>query len=476
MSFWQPRSVLQLVLVGFFAALAPLCMAILITVQTLGELADNSRESTQLVVEVTRLGQAIHTNLLELERRAGQYFALADPELADLFEREREILYSDLQTLQQRLPSDSPDVQSLLRSLEFLTLTTAVEADETETPSPAHRLRQSFQLINVQGSAVQTWLKATVDQLLKQNAEQAESLVDQLILQLAMLTLATLALLLFFTYWINKPVKDLTQEIHALATEGLNHSIEISGPQEVRELGGKLEWLRRQLHETELQKQQFLRHMSHELKTPLSSLREGADLLAEQIPGHLSGQQQQIVEILQENAIELQRLIENLIDYNQLPWQVLTIEEFSLDLLVSELLERYSLSLDNRALTLELQGTVANWAADRYKLRTALDNLLSNAVNYTPEGGRIEVVWRAENDNLIIDVANSGDPIPDEDVERVFEPFVQSAAKRTGPIKGSGIGLSVARECMEAQGGSLVLVANTHLPVDFRLVCPAQSL
>jgi two-component system sensor histidine kinase GlrK len=242
MSFWQPRSVLQLVLVGFFAALAPLCMAILFTVQTLGELADNSRESTQLVVEVTRLGQAIHTNLLELERRAGQYFALADPELADLFEREREILYSDLQTLQQRLPSDSPDVQSLLRSLEFLTLTTAVEADETETPSPAHRLRQSFQLINVQGSAVQTWLKATVDQLLKQNAEQAESLVDQLILQLAMLTLATLALLLFFTYWINKPVKDLTQEIHALATEGLNHSIEISGPQEVRELGGKLEW------------------------------------------------------------------------------------------------------------------------------------------------------------------------------------------------------------------------------------------
>jgi two-component system sensor histidine kinase GlrK len=193
------------------------------------------------------------------------------------------------------------------------------------------------------------------------------------------------------------------------------------------------------------------------------------------VAGHLSRQQQEIVGIVRQNGIELQRLIENLIDYNQVPRQELNIETFALEALVEELLAHYRFSLDNRALTLELKGSVDEWTADRYKLRTALDNLLSNAVNYTPEGGRIEVVWGSLDDNLSIEVANSGRPIPEEDAERVFEPFVQSAAKRTGPIKGSGIGLSVARECMEVQGGSLSLVPHPELPVCFRLVCPAHS-
>jgi two-component system sensor histidine kinase GlrK len=478
MSFWQPRSVLQLVFVGFFAVLAPFVMAILFTVQTLDELTSNSRRFSQLVVEVTRLGQSVQGNLLELERRAGQYFALADPdpELAALFERERDLLSRDLQTLQQRLPSESPDVEGLLNSLQRLILTTAEGAVSVGGgSSPAERLKQSFELIDEQGAAVQTWLQASLDRLMKQNTREADDLIGQLELQLGLLASATLALLLFFAYWINRPVKDLTQEIHALGTEGLSHSIEISGPQEVRELGDKLEWLRRQLQESEAQKQQFLRHMSHELKTPLSSLREGADLLSEQVAGHLSRQQEEIVEIVRENGIELQRLIENLIDYNQLPRQELDLENFSLEELVEELLGHYRISLDNNALTLELQGMVDNWEADRYKLRTALDNLLSNAVNYTPEGGRIEVVWRRDDANLVVEVANSGEPIPDEDAERVFEPFVQSSAKRTGPIKGSGIGLSVARECMEVQGGSLSLIDHPELPVCFRIICPAHS-
>ena len=114
----------------------------------------------------------------------------------------------------------------------------------------------------------------------------------------------------------------------------------------------------------------------------------------------------------------------------------------------------------------------------RVRLRTylsrILDNLMSNAVNYTPEGGLIQVVWRRQAAKLVIDIANSGEPIPPEDVERVFEPFFQSTAKRRGPIKGSGVGLSVARECIELQGGTLTLVPNKYFPVCFRLICPAH--
>ncbi len=478
MSFWQPRSVLQLVLVSFFAALAPLSVAILFTVQTLGELADKNREVTHVVVEVTRLGQEIQRDVLELERRARQYLALAEPELAQLFGRERATLSEKLRALQERIPSQSPDIEGLLSSLTRLSLV----ANEPPAPTdafnaeslPDQRLDHDFSVINDQSGAVKKWLLSSVDQLLEQNTAEADSLIDALVFQLSLLAFATLALLLLFAYWINKPIKDLTQEIHQLGTEGLSHAIEISGPQELQALGSKLEWLRQQLHETEQQKLQFLRHISHELKTPLSSLREGADLLAEHVTGRLSQQQQEIVEIVRQNGIELQRLIENLIDYNQLPHQELTFEEIDLNALWQELLNNYGISIDKKALQLALHGDVSTWVADRYKLKTTLDNLLSNAINYTPEGGRIDIKWRAEDATLVIDVANSGEPIPTEDTERVFEPFFQSASRRTGPIKGSGIGLSVARECIEVQGGSLSLASHDTLPVCFRLTCPAH--
>lgn len=474
LSFWQPRSLLQLVMFSFFAALVPLCVAILFTVQTLGDLTDRNREVTQTVVEMTRLEQEIQRDVLELERRAGQFLTLADTELGELFLRERAILLQKLRSLESRAPSESPDLRSLITSLSSVSLELEPGAAGPPVVQQADRLKHEFSVINDQGKAVNQWLLTSVDSFLRDNAEAAESTIDSLIFQLTLLATATLALLLLFALWINKPVKDLKNEIHQLGTAGLSHPIEISGPLEMQALGTELEWLRQGLHESEQQKEQFLRHISHELKTPLSSLREGADLLADEVTGHLSRQQHEIVAIVRDNGIELQRLIENLIDYNHLPHQELNYESFELAALWQELLSHYSISVSKKSLTVNQQTTVERWVADRYKLKTSLDNLLSNAVNYTPVGGQVDIVSREQGGNLIIEVANTGDPIPAEDIERVFEPFVQSAAKRTGPIKGSGIGLSVARDCIESQGGSLSLINHESFPICFRLVCPAH--
>ena len=478
MSFWQPRSVLQLFIVGFSVALAPLCVAVLFTIQTMEDLADNHRLVTRLAVDVTRTGQKIQRDVLELERRARQFIALGDDDLADLFELERIALLQELENLQvleARLPSQSPDVAGLLVLLSNLALTSKDITGltfESLAEGGERSLDQSFDLIGDRSLGIQKWLQASVDQILENNAAYAEALIDNLVLQLSMAAIATVALLIIIIYLINKPVRDLTHEIQQLGTKGLSHTIDISGPRELRELGSKLEWLRQQLRESEQQKEQFLRHVSHELKTPLASLREGTDLLAEQVPGRLSLQQQEIVNIVRQNGIDLQRLIENLVDYNQMPQKEINLEEIHLKDLWGELLNHYQFSLDGKALQLTAQGSVDYWVADRSKLRTTLDNLLSNAINYTPDGGRIELVWYEEYTTLVMDVANSGDAIPPEDEIHVFEPFFQSTPKRTGPIKGSGIGLSVARECMEAQGGSLSLVSHGKLPVCFRLICP----
>ena len=478
MSFWQPRSVLQLVLVGFFTALAPLCLAILFSVQTLEDLAADTRAVTRQVTEITRLGQAIQTELLQLERHTRQYLTLFDPELAQLAQAERAQLLQQLQELQDLVNAHGVDATALADLLNKLDLAPVSRPGSADTSVAAMQstssLDHSFAIISEHRRGLQQWLRTAVDELQDSTSAQAEVVINSLFAQLIFLAFATLALLLLFSYWINKPVQKLSQEIHKLGTTGLSHTISISGPQEMAELGRKLDWLRQRLQDTEQQKQQFQRHISHELKTPLASLREGTDLLAEQVTGHLSQQQQEVVSIVRQNAIELQRLIENLVDYNQLPSQEPVFEQIELARLWDEILANYRITLSQRKLRLTMNTPVPHWVADRHKLKTSLDNLLSNAVNYTPEGGHIDVVWRGQAATLTVDIANSGEPIPAMDTERIFEPFYQSSAKRTGPIKGSGVGLSVARECIELQGGTLTLVSHNTLPICFRLLCPAH--
>ena len=102
-----------------------------------------------------------------------------------------------------------------------------------------------------------------------------------------------------------------------MATADFSHAIEVDGPQDMRYLGQRLEWLRSRLHDLEQQQTRFLRHVSHELKTPLTAVREGVELLRDRVGGALSPAQQEIVRIVRENTLSLQKLIEDLLTYHQ---------------------------------------------------------------------------------------------------------------------------------------------------------------
>ena len=239
-------------------------------------------------------------------------------------------------------------------------------------------------------------------------------------------------------------------------------------------LGHQLSWLRDQLAELDAQKQQFLRHISHELKTPLASLCEGADLLAEGVVGPaLNAAQREIVAIVQQNSKELQRLIENLLDYNQLLHRDdVTPRAVALATLIAGIVDSHRLSLERHGLAAVMRDEQAQWVLDAGKLRAALDNLVSNAVNHASRDSEVLIHWHAHRNALDIDVANQGPVIPEDEAERIFEPFFQGSTRRRGAIKGSGIGLSVARECIESQGGSLRLVQRRGYSVCFRISLP----
>jgi len=241
--------------------------------------------------------------------------------------------------------------------------------------------------------------------------------------------------------------------------------------------GGWLDWLRRRLSEAETQKNRFLRHVSHELKSPLTAVREGAELLNDQVGGPLAPQQRQVVSIMRDNSVKLQRMIEELLDYQRMlhAAAALQLGPVPLDALIRETARSHLIAARAKGQRLELALDAATVQCDRAKLRTVVDNLIGNAVKFTPAGGTISVSARERNGEAVIDVIDSGPGIPPEERESVFDLFFRGRAKSSGGVKGSGLGLAIARELVEAHGGRIAVVSEGRGGAHFRVVLPRSG-
>jgi two-component system sensor histidine kinase GlrK len=253
--------------------------------------------------------------------------------------------------------------------------------------------------------------------------------------------------------------------------------VSVKGPTDLQALGRQLEWLRVRLGEIAEERNRFLRHMSHELKTPLANLREGTELLLEGAVGPLSNEQREVGGILRENSLRLQRLIENLLSYSE--WQAkrsgLDVGELNLPAMVQGAIETYQLPINAHRLTLVRQVDDVSFQADRAKLRLILDNLVSNAVKFTPDGGTITVRGRRDGDDVVIEVADTGPGVPPAERARIFETFYQGATPQGGLVRGTGIGLSVVQEFVQAHGGTVELVDGEFPGAHFRVRLPAVT-
>ena len=151
-----------------------------------------------------------------------------------------------------------------------------------------------------------------------------------------------------FALVLARPIRQIDAAISAIGHGQLSEPVKVQGPSDLQALGRQLEWLRVRLQDIAEERNRFLRHMSHELKTPLANIREGTELLMEGAVGSLNGEQREVASILRDNSLRLQRLIENLLSYSE--WQAkrseLEIGEIRLLPLVKSAIETYQLPLN----------------------------------------------------------------------------------------------------------------------------------
>jgi two-component system sensor histidine kinase GlrK len=450
----RPRSLSGLILLGFAVVALPLLVAIVSAAIEMRSLATASERLVLNGVAATQYTQALVRQVASLERTARLYQIIPRPALLEAFEQNRELLLHSLENF-GRLPGD-PERQQVIERMRVTVLSIA-QGLGSGTPGNVAKAVKEFTQLSKDAGRLSNLAGAQTDRELKLLQSETEQTRRRLFWQAAALVPVTLAMILLFAVFLARPINQIDAAIGNIGHGRLSGPVVVRGPTDLEALGRQLEWLRVRLTEIAEERNRFLRHMSHELKTPLANLREGTELLLEGAVGSLGPEQREVAGILRDNSLRLQRLIENLLSYSE--WQAnqsaLEVSEIRLQPLAKAAVDTYQLPINAHRLQLDFRVDDITVRADRAKLRLILDNLISNAVKFTPDGGTITVRARAEGDpgGVVIDVADTGPGIPADRVEKVFQPFF------TTKPQGSGLGLAIVRKIVDAHEGRIDLTA-----------------
>jgi two-component system sensor histidine kinase GlrK len=447
----------QLLLLAFLLIAALLGGVALRAVFTFDELMARSLGFSARTLQLNGAAQTLSERSATMERAARQSLILNDSMLrrgfAEAARQAREIVAglqpADLPpALAERWRAQVHTIEQLMDGLPETALererSLAVEFRELGGLNVA--IAQQMQLaIEARREALTTELDASRVRITRQ--------------VIGMLALA-LALAVALGIWLARPLKRVESAIVGLGENRLDQPIEIQGPSDVHRIGQQLDWLRLRLSELDADKARFLRHISHELKTPLAALREGVSLLEEGVAGELNDNQREVATILRQNTVQLQSQIEALLRFNAAAFEARQLQRERVDLL--QLLEAQvdAQRLQWRAnhLVVKVEGESVVARVDAAKIGTALANLLSNAIRFSPPNGQIVLHLQRLRQQVLIDVIDDGPGVAEHDRARVFEPFYRGQRQPEGAVKGTGIGLSIVHEYIAAHGGKMTLL------------------
>jgi len=273
----------------------------------------------------------------------------------------------------------------------------------------------------------------------------------------------TIAIALYFISIITKPLKKLTTKIQQFEHGDFEQSMTLQSSPEINEIVDALEVMRTRLHALELQKSSFIRHISHELKTPLAAIREGTELLYDNSVGELNDEQQEISHIIRTSVTRLQRLIEDLLNFNIVLDSTSLQDSIQIDVnaVVECVLLAQKLDIKRKHLVVHNSFAGIHVQSNEKQLNVIVDNLVSNAIKYSPDHGEITIDCRLIDKHLLISVTDQGSGIDAAQQERIFDAFYQGSPPPDNHIKSSGLGLTIVKELLMRINGKIEIQSKT---------------
>ena len=282
----------------------------------------------------------------------------------------------------------------------------------------------------------------------------------------------------FISRSISGPLARITEASQKMAQGDYDVHIPISGQDEVGRLSEAFNAMAREVSSSQRMMRDLLANVSHELKTPLTSIQGFSQAI---IDGEISDDEsyKESVRIINEEAMRMRGLVDDLLLLSQIESGQVVMQASNIDLaaLLERTLERFQWKLREASIITGFSAQHLPMVyGDERRLEQVFSNLLENAVRHTPNGGNINVSASvARSGKIDVVVHNTGSYIPPEDVERVFERFFQVDRARARKGGSSGLGLAIVAEIVEAHGGTVSVQSDVEAGTQFIVTLPAAA-
>jgi two-component system, NtrC family, sensor histidine kinase GlrK len=468
------------IFLGFSLVIVVLAAVGVLSLRAVGRLASVNGEIASQTLPALRLASGVRDALLTMARLEARFIVLRDRRYADLWRESAAHARDDTARLAD-LVHTGPEANHLAAARaafeayyatvlgEQARLLTARGRTASVDDSPARRLSEQVE------AGLEALQQATYARVLRAQAEVARlerRTWNGVIVAVATAVLLALVATAAIALRITRSLRRLSAATAAVAAGSFRDPIAVGGRDEVSVLARSFNAMVERLRTHDEMKEEFFANVSHELRSPITSVREAAHLLAEGVPGPLTAKQARLVAIVRRSTERLLRLVNQILDMSRLRAGVLPLEYVALDLdwLVARATEELRPQAEEArvAIVRERVGTRFTVLGDEDRLVQVLVNLLANAVRFTPVGGTVTVRLVDAGPECEIQVEDTGVGIPAAELPHIFESYRQAHPGRGG----TGLGLAIVRGLVQAHGGRVTAESQEGKGSRFTVLLP----
>lgn len=447
-------------------------------------------------------GEKLVDCLLEQVRNEKKYLITHDTAFLDLFDQKKREFLERLKYLEESV-TDREKSEAIQQTKElhkkylFMVSKEIILMDNEVIPPDMRYEEEKKKTLDQLTGAINKLILVTQTELIKkiglfQQIGYKSTRISLVIILFAVLFGAIFGY--FFTRSICSPIKVLKDATEHIAHGDLDHRIEVTSTDEIGTLGMAFNQMCNKLKEMDQMKTDFVSNVSHNLKTPLTVIREANDLLLEKIAGPISDAQIKLLNITKEETIRLTIMINDLLDISRMEAGLMryNFQYASIQDIIQKSTSNIRVLAESKNIHIQWSKgrNIPKVLLDREKIAQVIDNLLSNAIKFTPSGGKIIIAigkvdtttvpqFFAEHRHLNnvhsfvqVSISDTGIGIPVEHHKKIFDKFQQVNNKGKGGMKGTGLGLSIVKHIILDHGGDIWVESNMGQGSIFRFTLP----
>lgn len=281
------------------------------------------------------------------------------------------------------------------------------------------------------------------------------------------------------------PIQSLTRAVERVASGDFSNKLDTQAKDEIgvlartfNDMAGQLETTLDNLKKSEMMRREFVANVSHELRTPITSIRSYAETL-EEGSGISKEMEQKFLKVIVNESDRMTKIVQDLLTLSRFDAGSIefSFEKYSFEKSVRDVYSAMLMEAKNRhhEFSLEFAGKPPNIIGDKARLEQVLINMVSNAIKYTPNGGRIKLTAGLAGDTVWASVRDNGVGIPKSDVDRVFERFYRVDKARSRESGGTGLGLSIAHEIVTRHGGKIEIQSREGRGTIITMALPVEG-